>query len=45
MLLRTSKILVKNQTKKILDAINKTIELTDKGSIRVAEKKNKANGS
>ena len=26
--------------KKILDAINKTIDLTDKGSIRVAEKKN-----
>ena len=25
--------------KKILDAINKTIDLTDKGSIRVAEKK------
>ena len=26
--------------KKILDAINETINLTDKGSIRVAEKKN-----
>ena len=26
--------------RKILDAINKTIELTDKGNIRVAEKKN-----
>ena len=25
---------------KILDAINQTIDLTDKGSIRVAEKKN-----
>ena len=27
--------------KKILEAINKTIELTDSGEIRVAEKKNK----
>ena len=26
--------------KKILDAINETIELTDKGNVRVAEKKN-----
>ena len=26
--------------RKILDSINETIELTDKGSIRVAEKKN-----
>ena len=26
--------------KKILDAINQTIDLADKGSIRVAEKKN-----
>ena len=29
-----------NSDKKILDAINETIELTDKGNIRVAEKKN-----
>ena len=28
-----------NSDKKILDAINKTIELTDKGEVRVAEKK------
>ena len=28
-----------NSDKKILDAINETIELTDKGNIRVAEKK------
>ena len=27
--------------KKILDAINETVELTDRGSVRVAEKKNK----
>ena len=27
--------------KKVLEAINKTIELTDSGEIRVAEKKNK----
>ena len=26
--------------KKILDAVNETIELTDKGSVRVAEKTN-----
>jgi 2,3,4,5-tetrahydropyridine-2-carboxylate N-succinyltransferase len=29
-----------NSDKKILDAIKETIELTDKGNIRVAEKKN-----
>ena len=29
-----------NSDKKILDAINETIELTDSGNIRVAEKKN-----
>ena len=29
----------KNSDKKILDAISETIELTDKGKIRVAEKK------
>ena len=29
-----------NSEKKILDAINETIELTDKGSVRVAEKIN-----
>ena len=29
-----------SSSKKILDAINETINLTDKGSIRVAEKKN-----
>ena len=28
-----------NSDKKIIDAINETIELTDKGNIRVAEKK------
>tara|TARA_B100000579_G_C22692350_1_gene785652 strand:+ start:77 stop:904 length:828 start_codon:yes stop_codon:yes gene_type:complete len=30
-----------NSDKRILDAINKTIELTDKGEVRVAEKKSK----
>ena len=30
---------IQNEDKKILDAINETIELTDKGNIRVAEKR------
>ena len=29
-----------NSDKKILDAIKKTIDLTDKGNLRVAEKRN-----
>ena len=38
--LRTKQNISDASDKKILDAINETIDLTDKGSIRVAEKKN-----
>ena len=39
MLFKISKAFLRKSDKKILDAISETIELTDKGSIRVARKK------